>query len=241
MNPEKEELHSLLGSPRFRLSWSAVTPPPSAGGEGARRSEPTARRRGPRSRDASPRRAVDFVLTLADDDLELVAGGGGAPQDEASPGTLPAEALSVGPQVDAIVLTTDLSEESMLAFVPTAALARVLGKEIVLVHVVHTAGSNGRADAAGQDLLFSEDGAVTQDARTELAELAGLLGSTVRSVVLHGSDVAEEIVRYAQSIEAGFIAMACHGRSGLRDQEVGRVAQRVLLTAGMPVLCFPKT
>ena len=89
--------------------------------------------------------------------------------------------------------------------------------------------------------MFSDDGSLLRDARTELAELALLLGGTVRSVVLQGADVADTIVEFAQSIQAGFIAMACHGRSGLRDQEVGRVAQRVLLTAGMPVLCFPKT
>ncbi len=49
-------------------------------------------------------------------------------------------------------------------------------------------------------------------------------------------DPAEEIVNYAHSIDADLIAMATHRSSGIARGVLGSVTDRVLRTAGMPVM-----
>ena len=47
------------------------------------------------------------------------------------------------------------------------------------------------------------------------------------------------IVDYAKSQDAGFILMSTHGRTGINRLMMGSVAQRVMQTAGCPVLLLP--
>jgi nucleotide-binding universal stress UspA family protein len=54
--------------------------------------------------------------------------------------------------------------------------------------------------------------------------------------VLHGSDVADELVRYAERLPASLIAMASHGRTGVRRVALGSVAMRVVRHSPCPVL-----
>lgn len=72
------------------------------------------------------------------------------------------------------------------------------------------------------------------------ARLAGRLKPMVeREVnfdVLHGTRAAAEIVDYARVNSAAMIAMATHGRSGLRRLALGSVAMQVVHDAPCPVL-----
>ncbi len=54
--------------------------------------------------------------------------------------------------------------------------------------------------------------------------------------VLHGSDVAEVIVHYAQERPASLIAMATHGRTGLARLALGSVSTGVVRESPCPVL-----
>lgn len=60
-------------------------------------------------------------------------------------------------------------------------------------------------------------------------------GIDVDTVVCFG-DAAEEIVSFAQRLDAPLIAMATHGRSGLAQVLFGSVATRVVGRSGRPVL-----
>ena len=61
------------------------------------------------------------------------------------------------------------------------------------------------------------------------------LGVEVRTIVQFGNP-AERIVSYARSPEIDLIAMATHGRTGLRTVIFGSVAGRVLYSGVRPVL-----
>lgn len=54
--------------------------------------------------------------------------------------------------------------------------------------------------------------------------------------VLHGDDPADRIVDYARTNDAGLIAMATHGHTGLRRLAMGSVAMSVVHDAPCPVL-----
>ena len=54
--------------------------------------------------------------------------------------------------------------------------------------------------------------------------------------VLHGTDAADRIVDYSNTTNAGLIAMATHGRTGVRRLAMGSVAMSVVHDARCPVL-----
>ena len=60
-------------------------------------------------------------------------------------------------------------------------------------------------------------------------------GAVVESKVGVG-DAAEEIIKAADEINAGFVAMSTHGRSGLIRWAFGSVADRVLRGGNRPVI-----
>jgi nucleotide-binding universal stress UspA family protein len=60
-----------------------------------------------------------------------------------------------------------------------------------------------------------------------------------KTVVLEGADVPRKIVEYAHEQKAEFIAMATHGRSGLRRLLLGSVAEVVVRQAHVPILLYP--
>jgi nucleotide-binding universal stress UspA family protein len=138
-----------------------------------------------------------------------------------------------------IVLTTDLSPESERAFAPTIELARKLGMKVTLLAVLEdlpfepTAG--GLVGAA------PDREALRRDWEQELQRRAAALGGEIctRAIVREAVDVAASICEFANREKAAFIAIASHGRSGLRRLLLGSVAEVVLRHARVPVLVFP--
>jgi nucleotide-binding universal stress UspA family protein len=86
---------------------------------------------------------------------------------------------------------------------------------------------------------------ILQEYKRELGEAPDYLDRTaqpfrdnkhkVRCVVLEGN-AGNQIVEYARSNDIGIIAIATHGRSGLRRVIFGSTAEHVLQNAGLPVL-----
>ncbi|MBI3988360.1 MAG: universal stress protein [candidate division NC10 bacterium] len=112
-------------------------------------------------------------------------------------------------------------------------LARPLGAQIVLVWVVVPPPSPGGGPADHERRAVDEAGAYLQAKRRELqAE-----GFKVEEVVREG-DAAEKIIEYAEESDAGLIAMATHGRSGLGRWLLGSVAEKVLRGSDVPVLLY---
>ncbi|MFC2006866.1 universal stress protein [Chloroflexota bacterium] len=60
-------------------------------------------------------------------------------------------------------------------------------------------------------------------------------GATVKIMVTTGS-AAEEIIRIANEINAGLIAMSTHGRTGIARWVLGSVVDRVIRATNVPVL-----
>ena len=137
----------------------------------------------------------------------------------------------------ALVLTTDLSEESKRAFGPACELARGLGLPVLLLGVV--VDLPFEPVAGGLAASYPDREQIVADWRQQVGEVAAGLGPDVTAHVVEGADVPLAICRFAGKHDAQFICMATHGRSGLARLLIGSVAEAVLRQSKIPVLAIP--
>lgn len=136
-----------------------------------------------------------------------------------------------------IVVCTDLSETSRLAFEPALAIASRFASRLVLVHVV----DDRLPPFVDEFTAMPHDDIVDAQARRAAEELETLASGMSREgvvperVVLRGTPHAE-IVRYAEQVGAALIAMATHGRGFISHALSGSTAERVVRRAPCPVL-----
>lgn len=138
-----------------------------------------------------------------------------------------------------IVVTTDLSPESKRVFAPARELAGKLGAKIALVAVLEDIPFE--PTGGGLMAVYPDREQVKKDWEQQLGKLADELGRDVCSEVrvLEGGDVARTLVDFAKKRGARFLAMATHGRTGLRRMLLGSTAEAVLRHSHVPVIVFP--
>jgi nucleotide-binding universal stress UspA family protein len=138
-----------------------------------------------------------------------------------------------------LVVTTDLSPESQRAFAPAAALADRLGLEIVLFAVLEDMPFE--PTAGGMVVPYPDRAQLHRDWEQKLRELAGTLHCkrAVRTTCVDAMDVPRAIVEFAQQQNAAYVAMATHGRAGLRRLLLGSVAEAVLRHSHVPLILYP--
>ncbi|MFC6942949.1 universal stress protein [Salinirubellus sp. GCM10025818] len=136
---------------------------------------------------------------------------------------------------DRIVVPTDGSEGMGRVLAHAADLARLHGASLDFVYVVNAAAfANLPMETSWEGVRESlrEEGGAALDAAEEAVEGRGI--PTDRRVLEGGP--AREIVAYAERSGADLVVMGTHGRGGLNRILIGSVAERVVRTAGMPVL-----
>ena len=138
-----------------------------------------------------------------------------------------------------ILVPVDFSPHAERAFGYAAALARRLGAELTLVHVVEDPFATG---AWGPETYIPNAGELLQEliagAERQLTpwkERPAAQGLTVTTAVITGRP-AQSIIEHAGSAGCDLIVMGTHGRAGLAHAVMGSVAERVLRKAPCPVL-----
>ena len=136
-----------------------------------------------------------------------------------------------------LVVTTDFSETTRLAFAPALAIARGFSSSIVVVHVVEDrlpAFVDEFAAIPLEEILESQARRASQELERFLEPYQGS-GVPLERVVLRGTPHLE-IARLAAERGAGLIAMSTHGRGFISHALFGSTAERVVRRAPCPVL-----
>jgi nucleotide-binding universal stress UspA family protein len=147
-------------------------------------------------------------------------------------------------QLGNILVPLDGSPLAEAALEPAMALARAWGVEIGLVQVIEPLVfpiESQMVPAVGYDeklTTIRRDAA--NDYLNDIAERIRAEGGKVSSAAVLGVGVAETLLDLARPERYGLIAIATHGRGGLRRMALGSVADKLVRGADIPVLvCRP--
>ncbi len=144
-----------------------------------------------------------------------------------------------------ILVPVDFSPCSEEAFRVALSLARAYQSEIVLLHVVDMTALD-RLNQLGLALPSEEakqKKRLRHQARLNARRLLGsdeAKGLPVTRLLAEGSPFVE-IARAARREQAGLVVMGSYGGQGGRVEKIffGSTAEKVVRTAGCPVLCVP--
>jgi nucleotide-binding universal stress UspA family protein len=137
-----------------------------------------------------------------------------------------------------VLVATDFSEPSEAALNYGRELARSFGAKLHVLHVADNIymqygaeGYSGGLPDLQQEIEEAArvrlDGLLDQEDRTMLR---------AEAVILAGTAKAAAIVEYAKENTIDLIVMGTHGRGAISHLLLGSVAERVVRTAGCPVL-----
>jgi nucleotide-binding universal stress UspA family protein len=138
-----------------------------------------------------------------------------------------------------ILAPTDFSPLSERGVAEAASLARAVGAELVLLHVVEPAVMAG--DLYGASAMATVIEELQASARLALARAVAKMKKRrqrCRGVLANGG-AATTIVDTAARLRADLIVLATHGRSGFSHLLLGSVAERVVRGAACAVLTVP--
>jgi len=130
-----------------------------------------------------------------------------------------------------VVVPIDFSDESIAA----VETALELVASPVRVHVIHVLPLLVASDP-GIIWEAIDDESRRQHALAALRERLGAEAYQGVDIAIAVGDPGEEIVRFAESVNAELIVLPSHGRTGLKRLLIGSVAERVVRLAHCPVL-----
>ena len=137
-----------------------------------------------------------------------------------------------------ILVPTDLSQLSQVAFDYAATFAKHHRATIYLVHVMEPAPAMVPTALGISTDAFEKR--MVKEASAALDRLAQRFGKNVKPVLRRGN-VAQELLKAAKSTKANLIVMSTHGRSGIGHVLVGSVAEKIVRQARCPVLTVKPT
>ena len=148
-------------------------------------------------------------------------------------------------QIRRILCPIDFSDTSRRALDHALALARCYRAGLTVLHMHHLSTPIYVTSYVGPEAL--QPIMLTDLERAQL--LAALneyvapdraaSGVAIETILDESSDVPAAILSYAASTHADLMILGTHGRSGFRRLVLGSVAEKVLRTAGCPVLTVP--
>jgi manganese transport protein len=146
------------------------------------------------------------------------------------PETAGAEAAAV-PTYHRILVPLDHSALDRLAVSHAAALAKLHGAQLFLLHVEEGVTSQ----IYGRDSSTAEVEAGEQYLE-RIAQALRDQGITVETAITHSSSPKKEIVRYAHEIRPDLVIMGAHGHGGLKDLVFGTTIDPVRHNLEVPML-----
>jgi nucleotide-binding universal stress UspA family protein len=144
------------------------------------------------------------------------------------------------PNFGEILVPLDGSPLAEAALEPAAAIARLWDAEISLVQVVQpaylTTDPPLAIPAEIDERLTAIRREAAQDYIRDVAERLREQGVKASGVAVLGDGVAETLLQLARPERVGLLAVATHGRGGVRRLVLGSVADKLVRAADVPVL-----
>jgi nucleotide-binding universal stress UspA family protein len=144
-------------------------------------------------------------------------------------------------KISKILVTTDFSDLSHQAFPAAASLARRLGAQLELVHVMEPmppsiffSGEGVQAYDPERDYVMRIENLLERTAREEKS----FQGLWVKTRLLEGGFLHERLVRFQEQEGIDLSVMSTHGRSGLARLFMGSFAEKAVRLSVSPVLAY---
>jgi nucleotide-binding universal stress UspA family protein len=152
----------------------------------------------------------------------------------------PTESEVTEPRAEEILVPLDGSRRAEAALPPAMAMADVLGARLTLLQAVSPvpAVADTPTPFAGSfdDELSALRRSEAKDYLEGIVERVGAAGISVRATAVLAASPVEAIRAATRAPDIGMIALATHGRSGLRRMVLGSVADKLVRTSELPVL-----
>ena len=139
-----------------------------------------------------------------------------------------------------IILPVDFSESTSKLMEYAIDFAKTVNAEITLIHVASSDKGFVVGDMGFQYFPDVEENEI----RYELKELKKLEkyatehGVTCNHILKHGI-AGDTILEYANEINADYIVLGSHGRSGIYDVFIGSLTKEITKKSRIPVLVVP--
>jgi nucleotide-binding universal stress UspA family protein len=143
-----------------------------------------------------------------------------------------------------ILLPTDGSPLSEAAIQKGIQFAKTIGAKVMGLHVIpqfHVITLNPVMLEDTEDEFARECKAKAEQYLGVIEKLASEAGVPCETSYVVNDHPDEAIVDFAKEAQCDLIAMASHGRSGIRSILIGSVTQKVLARATCPVLVLRST
>jgi nucleotide-binding universal stress UspA family protein len=149
-------------------------------------------------------------------------------------------ALRRAPKIRELLVPLDGSRLAEAALAPASMIARLFDAELLLVQVVRPLSAGSLLPvpfAAGYEAeIMAVQRKETQDYLDGLAEDLEQRGVHARAAVVVGDNVVDALVGLIPPERVDLVAIATHGRGGVRRMMLGSVADKLIRAAGAPVL-----
>jgi nucleotide-binding universal stress UspA family protein len=169
---------------------------------------------------------ADHLVRSLDVPLLLIRPGEGAPAAEA-------------PALEEILVPLDGSRRAEAALPPALGMARLFGARVALIQVVEPVMLLLDAPVVPQSLdeeLMALRRREAQDYLQDVEERIAEQGTASRATAVLAGNPIQGIQAAADGPAVGMIALATHGRGGLRRLTLGSVADKLVRTGRLPVL-----
>lgn len=136
-----------------------------------------------------------------------------------------------------IIVPTDFSDHSLRALAYAIGLAEKYGASVNLIFVKEPSLQVSDMAWVGVDERSLKEEHLKEAQRNmERIVKEQIPPELAAEPVVRSGDAVEEIIRYADKLNADLIVMATHGRSGLSHMLMGSTAEHVIRKAPCPVL-----
>ena len=143
-----------------------------------------------------------------------------------------------------ILVTTDLSDGSQVAFAAAKEQANAFNASLTLLAIIE--------DPAQAAMIYALDFPVQPDSEVQSQLEEKLLGdldtyatehfdglAVDKRVIAANGPVHSEIISFAREENIDLIVMSTHGRTGLSRMIIGSITERVVREAPCPILTIP--